>query len=405
MKKIVLTAALLFCAFMTIYAQEDSISKKHDGHFIIGNRFGASINDMSYSSSDLNIYNHHPLISFQPGFYFGYNNIVGGLSIRNDLLYSTRGVNLTWGDINYKLTSHYIDLRMPISYNFLRDKAVQPYVMLAPCLSFVTHGNITYVSDYTYSTTPLTKANFTAVDLSLLFGGGIKFPMHMGAFQLILGMEFGYNFGLMNTFSKMELNNEAEALNLPMYEVNGTRKNRNFETAFTVTIPFTFKKPTPRPKIEEVVVEEEVPKPVSIEYETKDCYSVEEIKAFLKLGIPIEDKRVCIFDLKFEFGSAVLKKKSEKMLDELVSLFQQLPEMTFQITGHTDNIGTDEYNQKLSEDRAMSVYKYFLKKGIPADHMTTKGFGSKYPIDTNDTDAGRAKNRRVEIDIITSALN
>lgn len=223
---------------------------------------------------------------------------------------------------------------------------------------------------------------------------------------MIIGAELGYNIGLSNTFSRKELNNTAHALNLPMYEVNGTRKNRNVEIAATISVPLDFNKlRTPKPKVykPEEIIEEE-PETTYIEYEPKECYSVDEIKAFLTLGMTVEDKRVCFFDLKFEFGSAMLKKQSEKMLDELVSLFQQLPEMTFQITGHTDIIGSDEYNQKLSENRAMSVYKFFLKKGIPADHMTTKGFGSKYPIDTNDTEAGRAKNRRVEIDITTSPL-
>ena len=115
--------------------------------------------------------------------------------------------------------------------------------------------------------------------------------------------------------------------------------------------------------------------------------------------MPIEDKRICMFDLKFEFASAVLKKESESQLDKFVELYRQFPDMKLQINGHTDNVGSEEYNQKLSEDRAQSVYDYFIKKGIPASNMSTKGYGLRYPIDTNETEEGRAINRRVEVDI------
>ena len=123
------------------------------------------------------------------------------------------------------------------------------------------------------------------------------------------------------------------------------------------------------------------------------------MKAFITLNMPIDDKRICMFDLKFEFASAVLKKESESQLDKFVELYQSFPNMQLQITGHTDNVGSEEYNQKLSEERAQSVYDYFLKKGIPSSKMTVKGFGLKYPIATNETEEGRAKNRRVEVDI------
>ena len=137
-----------------------------------------------------------------------------------------------------------------------------------------------------------------------------------------------------------------------------------------------------------------------IEYTPKECYSIEEIQAFITLKMSIDDKRICMFDMKFEFASSVLKKESEKQLDKFVEMYRKSPTMKLLINGHTDNVGSDEYNQKLSEDRAKSVYDYFLKHGIPADKMSVKGFGSKYPIDTNETEEGRAKNRRVEVDIV-----
>ena len=167
------------------------------------------------------------------------------------------------------------------------------------------------------------------------------------------------------------------------------------------------------PKIEKTIVEEPAPTPTPvepvieepkndnlIEYTPKECYSIEEIQAFITLKMSIDDKRICMFDMKFEFASSVLKKESEKQLDKFVEMYRKSPTMKLLINGHTDNVGSDEYNQKLSEDRAKSVYDYFLKHGIPADKMSVKGFGSKYPIDTNETEEGRAKNRRVEVDIV-----
>jgi OOP family OmpA-OmpF porin len=69
------------------------------------------------------------------------------------------------------------------------------------------------------------------------------------------------------------------------------------------------------------------------------------------------------------------------------------------IFGHTDDIGTDSTNMKLSRDRANSVREYFISKGITTDRLTSDGFGESQPVATNKTSAGRAKNRRVDMDL------
>ena len=74
--------------------------------------------------------------------------------------------------------------------------------------------------------------------------------------------------------------------------------------------------------------------------------------------------------------------------------------MTVEIAGHADATGPDDYNMKLSEQRALSVSKYLSGKGIDGGRITTVFFGETKPIDTNDTPAGRKKNRRVEFKII-----
>jgi outer membrane protein OmpA-like peptidoglycan-associated protein len=75
----------------------------------------------------------------------------------------------------------------------------------------------------------------------------------------------------------------------------------------------------------------------------------------------------------------------------------QNPGMKLNIAGHTDWVGSDEYNQKLSDSRAASVMNYLISKGVDASRIKSKGYGESTPIADNKTAAGRAKNRRVEL--------
>jgi outer membrane protein OmpA-like peptidoglycan-associated protein len=98
----------------------------------------------------------------------------------------------------------------------------------------------------------------------------------------------------------------------------------------------------------------------------------------------------------FEFDKARIKPDSFPILDAVVKVLVDYPDISLEIQGHTDNKGTPAYNKKLSQDRADSVRLYLMGKGISGARLTAKGFGQEVPIETNATDAGRAKNRRVE---------
>ena len=102
----------------------------------------------------------------------------------------------------------------------------------------------------------------------------------------------------------------------------------------------------------------------------------------------------------FDFNKYQVKPAGKTILDEDVALLKRDSTLDISIEGHCDIVGTDAYNQKLSEKRANAVYDYFLKNGIPADRMRTVGYGRSRPIVPNDTAANRAKNRRVEIHVI-----
>jgi OmpA-OmpF porin, OOP family len=125
----------------------------------------------------------------------------------------------------------------------------------------------------------------------------------------------------------------------------------------------------------------------------------QEIKRDLYL-VPIEIGQVVrLNNIFFEFGKATLKPESYEELDRVVKLLTENPTMEIDLAGHTDNVGTDEANQQLSEDRSKAVYDYLAGKGILASRLSTKGFGETKAIATNDTEDGRAQNRRVEFTI------
>ncbi|PSJ71974.1 hypothetical protein C7N43_36610 [Sphingobacteriales bacterium UPWRP_1] len=102
----------------------------------------------------------------------------------------------------------------------------------------------------------------------------------------------------------------------------------------------------------------------------------------------------------FDTDSYQLQPASFSELDRLVKLLQDYPSLKVEIGGHTDNVGTREYNQKLSANRAKAVYDYLVEKGIPAKQLSHKGYADTKPIAGNDTEAGRAANRRTEFTIL-----
>ncbi len=111
-------------------------------------------------------------------------------------------------------------------------------------------------------------------------------------------------------------------------------------------------------------------------------------------------KKVVLNNIYFEFDKSKLKESSFEELNRLVEFMNKYPSVKILISGHTDNIGSLNYNQRLSEARAKSVYKYLIEKEIEKDRLTYKGFAFNQPIATNETDEGRQQNRRVEFKIV-----
>lgn len=115
----------------------------------------------------------------------------------------------------------------------------------------------------------------------------------------------------------------------------------------------------------------------------------------IEVGITVRLKNVY-----FDFDKTTLKPESFPELDKVVTFLQKNPTVEIEIGGHTDYKGTDEYNLVLSQGRCQSVVDYLAGQGVDGYRLTATGYGEGRPIDTNETDAGRANNRRVEFTVL-----
>lgn len=110
------------------------------------------------------------------------------------------------------------------------------------------------------------------------------------------------------------------------------------------------------------------------------------------------DGHVAVYGIHFDFGSAQLEPESMRTLDEIAELLRAQPGLGLELVGHADNAGTAEYNRDLSLPRAQTVSVVLTSRfGVAPDRLKASGKGDTQPIADNSTDAGRAKNRRVEL--------
>lgn len=110
--------------------------------------------------------------------------------------------------------------------------------------------------------------------------------------------------------------------------------------------------------------------------------------------------KIILNNIFFDFNKSSLRDESIAELNRVVKMMNDVPSLKIQISGHTDNIGSDAYNQNLSEERAHSVVNYLIASGIATDRLKYKGYGESQPIAGNDTDEGRQMNRRTEFEVL-----
>ena len=222
-----------------------------------------------------------------------------------------------------------------------------------------------------------------------------------------MALDASYELGLSDTYGKKEKDGEAivqKNLFYNAYKINGNRKFSGFEVMATVGIPLGKKKSQPVYVAPVICEPEPEPAPVAAvvveKKQEKPCYSLEEINELMKKGEDVHGKTFCAIDaIQFEFGKSNIKHSSYAYLDEIAKILTETG-MKVEVKGHTDNVGTEGFNMKLSKDRAEAVVNYLIKKGVPSSHLTHSYYGMSRPLAENDTEEGRKMNRRVEFEIL-----
>lgn len=117
-----------------------------------------------------------------------------------------------------------------------------------------------------------------------------------------------------------------------------------------------------------------------------------------EIEVPIT-RKIVLRGINFDFNSSDIRADSAPVLDEAVKQLSSNPDVDVLVVGHTDSVGSEDYNQKLSVLRAEAVYRYLVNRGIAPERLTTSGMGESNPVASNDTEQGRARNRRVELKV------
>ena len=113
---------------------------------------------------------------------------------------------------------------------------------------------------------------------------------------------------------------------------------------------------------------------------------------------------ISMSDVLFDTGMYSLKPGAREKLAKVAGILIAYPSLNIEVGGYTDNVGGDEMNQKLSENRADAVRNYLVEEGVVANSVTAKGFGNTLPVASNDNSAGRQENRRVELVVSGDAI-
>jgi len=111
-----------------------------------------------------------------------------------------------------------------------------------------------------------------------------------------------------------------------------------------------------------------------------------------------EPEKIVLDGVNFDFDKSTLKPRATAILDHAVNVMKQHPDRKFSIEGHTDSIGSDQYNEGLAQRRVDAVRNYLVQHGIASHRIDVSSYGERNPVASNETEEGRARNRRVEID-------
>jgi OOP family OmpA-OmpF porin len=187
---------------------------------------------------------------------------------------------------------------------------------------------------------------------------------------------------------------DNNSLNTPLSDSYGFKRNSGFVDGIaTVGLTYSFgghAAPPPPPP----AVTPPPPPPPPVREENKNVQTTIDLRGVeFKFDHPRPGEKL-VPSLKAPTADSV------QILDEAIDTLKRNPNVKVEVDGHTDSVGSDAYNQKLSERRAKGVYEYLTEHGVPSSQLDgPKGFGESQPIDTNDTAAGRQRNRRTELKV------
>ncbi|MCP4520423.1 MAG: OmpA family protein [Cytophagales bacterium] len=137
-------------------------------------------------------------------------------------------------------------------------------------------------------------------------------------------------------------------------------------------------------------------------YPAKQVPLTEHSGVSVKYSIKMKFKEIFLLDIHFKSNDYQLSAKDKQSLNKFVKQLKTNPTMVVELAAHTDNVGNDDANMTLSQNRANSVKKYLISQGIEAKRLVAKGYGEKAPVVSNSTEKGRAQNRRTEVRIISN---
>lgn len=427
MKKLILPVIALFCSLTTM--GQDYAGSAADT-WRIGVSAGYHGSWLNYTNLDKNTYPENKLTG--SGLFsifiekeFGAE---GNFAIRPEAAFLNRGGKLTgigkndyypsypFADVNYCISAHYADLRLPLIWRFgTTSSAIRPYIFAAPVLGFCTGGDINYRREYASGHDPeyegvsldITRANMRETYFAGAIGAGVNWYFNVNdSHRFFIGLEADYEHGFTDTYG----NDNSAEVKIPVgdagYSVEGKRRYRGFEVKLTFGVPFTVFSGAARRVKEDIDFDGGVPVPEVVEVVAEEpherCYTIDEIADLMARGQSIDGKTICAIDdiVTFDFGKSTITPDSYPWLNRLAEMLRRANAYVC-VSGHTDDIGEEDYNMRLSRDRAIAVYNYLIDRGVPANKISYAYYGESDPIATNETEEGRRLNRRVEFIINT----